>query len=425
MDFKYIFQSLNEILPGILGALALLIIAVIVAWVMKSLMITLLEKINFNQQLKHWGFSKSDEESKLFIETLGSIVYFVIIILFLPSILSGLNVGGVLDPIVRMFSAFLVFVPNLLMAIIILVLGGYFCNFVKQFVKNILSGLNIDKWYKKVTGQISGLNMSEYQMAEVLSSVIYVLIYIPILIVALETLGIKSISEPIIDILNQILGSIPNIFAAVVLIVIGGFVGKLLGDVVEGLLATSGIDKFSKYLNCNGQSQSRISNVIGKIIQGLLSLFFIVEAMSVLRLEVLNTIGSSIINYMPALISGFFILGLGLIGGNIFADFIKQISGSRLFSEIVRYVVIGLAIFMTLEQLQIAQTIVNTSYVMIIGALAGAFILAFGLGGKDLAKMKLNEMNETMTKESLKINQSSKSKPGITSEEAEHSNLDK
>lgn len=405
MDFKYIVETFSRILPGIFGALALLVVAVIVAWVVKSMMITLLEKIKFNQQLIHWGFSKSEEESKIFIETLGSIVYFVIIILFLPSILSGLNVGGVLDPIVRMFSAFLVFIPNLIMAIIILVLGGYFCNFVKQFVKNILSGLNVDKWYKKVTGQMNGLNVSEYQMAEVLSSVVYVLIYIPILTVALETLGIKSISEPIIDILNQILGAIPNIFAAIVLVVIGGFVGKLLGDVVEGILATSGIDKYSKYLNGRGEPVTRISMVIGKIVQGLLSLFFIVEAMSVLKLEVLNTIGSSIINYMPALISGLFILGLGLIGGNIFANFIRDVSGSQLFGEIVRFIVMGLAIFMTLEQLQIAKTIVNTSYIMIIGALAGAFILAFGLGGKELAKQKLQEMNETMTKESLKKEQ--------------------
>lgn len=405
MDFKYIVETFSRILPGIVGALALLVVAVIAAWIIKSMLITLLEKIKFNQQLIHWGFSKSDEESKIFIETLGSIVYFVIIILFLPSILSGLNVGGVLDPIVRMFSAFLIFIPNLLMAIIILVLGGYFCNFVKQFVKNILSGLNVDKWYKKVTGQMNGLNVSEYQMAEVLSSVVYVLIYIPILTVALETLGIKSISEPIIDILNQILGAIPNIFAAIVLVVIGGFVGKLLGDVVEGILATSGIDKYSKYLNGKGEPATRISMVIGKIVQGLLSLFFIVEAMSVLKLEVLNTIGSSIINYMPALISGIFILGLGLIGGNIFANFIRDVSGSQLFGEIVRFIVMGLAIFMTLEQLQIAKTIVNTSYIMIIGALAGSFVLAFGLGGKELAKQKLQEMNETMTKESLKKDQ--------------------
>lgn len=403
MDFNSLTNAISHALPGIFGALLLLVAALLVAWIAKKAIMTILDKIHFDQQLLHWGLAKTNEESNIFIETIASIVYFVVIVLFLPSILSGLNIGGVLNPIVGLFSTFLTFVPNFLIAVIILILGGYFCNFVKRLIKNLLMGLNVDKWYQKVTNQnTSHLEVDDHKIAEVLSTVVYVLIYIPILTVALETLGIKSISTPIIAVLNQILGAIPNIFAAVVLLIVGGFIGKLIGDVIEGLLSTSGVDKYSKFLNINGESQQTISGIVGKIIQALLSLFFLVEAISILRLEVLNNIGSGIISYLPALISGIIVLGIGLIGGNIFANFIEEVSGSKLFGELVRYAILAIAIFMTLDQLQIAQTIVNTSFVMIMGALAGAFVLAFGIGGKDFAKMKLEEMNDTMTKESEK-----------------------
>ena len=399
MNFDNFIRSIMDVLPGILGALLLLIIALVAAWAIKRFTISMLEKINFDQQLQRWGFAKSKEEADIFIETMASILYFIVIILFLPSILSGLNIGGALSPIVAMFSTFLAIVPNLVLALLILILGGYFCNFVKRLVKNILTGMNVDKWYRKVTNQKENLSVNENQMADVLSSVVYVLLYIPILTVALETLGIRSISQPIITVLNQILGAIPNIFAAVVMILIGSFIGKLLKNLVEGILSTSGVDQYSKYLNCKGESDLRISSVVGLLVQGLLTLFFIVEAINILNLDVLNKIGSSIIYYIPAVISALVILAIGIIGGNIFASFIKQVSGSNLFSEMVRFTVIALAIFMTLDQLQIAQTIVNSAFIIILGALAGAFILAVGLGGKDYAAKKIEEIDQTLAKE--------------------------
>lgn len=394
-----LFRSIGNALPGILGALLLLIVALIVAWLIKRAVVTLLDKINMDRQLMHWGLAKTEDEADAFIENIASILYYIVILLFLPSILAGLNVGGVLNPIVGMFSVFVGFLPNLIVALIILILGGYFCNFVRRLVKNLLIGLNVDKTYRKLTGQRESLHVDENQIAEVLASVVYVLIYIPILTVALETLGIKSISQPIIDVLNQILGTIPDIFAAIVLLVIGSFVGKLLGDVIEGLLRTSGIDQYSKYLNFKGESQLTISHVTAKIVQGLLVLFFLVEAIAILNLEVLNTIGQAIIAYLPALISALVVLGIGLIGGNILARLVKDISGSNIFGELVRYLIISLAIFMTLDQLQIAQTIVNAGFMIIMGALAGAFILAFGLGGRDFAHRKLEEMDATIAQE--------------------------
>lgn len=400
MNFDNFLNSIINALPGILGSLLMLVVALILAWAIKRFVITVLKKINFDNQLFNWGIAKNTEEADAFIETLASILYFIVIILFLPSILAGLNIGGALDPIVAMFSTFLAFIPNLILAVLILVLGGYFCNFVKRLVKNILRGLNIDKWYRKVTKQEDGIDVNEDKFADVLSSVVYVLIFIPILTVALETLGVQSISLPIITVLNQILGAIPNIFAAVVLILIGGFVGKLVRDLVEGLLSTSGVDQYSRYLNFKGESELQISSVIGAFVQSLLTLFFLVEAINILNLDVLNQIGSSIINYLPAVISAVIILAVGIIGGNLLASFIKKVSGSSLFSELVRFTAIGLSIFMTLDQLQLAQTIVNSAFVIILGALAGAFILAFGLGGKDYAQKKLTEIDQTLAKES-------------------------
>ena len=105
--------------------------------------------------------AKTEEEGQQYTETVGSIVYFATLLFFLPGILNGLNVGGVMDPIVNMFNKFFSYIPNILTAIVILVVGAYFCKFVKKLVRDLLLGLNIDKWYAKLTGSTTGADVNE------------------------------------------------------------------------------------------------------------------------------------------------------------------------------------------------------------------------------------------------------------------------
>ncbi|WP_124058168.1 mechanosensitive ion channel [Vaginisenegalia massiliensis] len=404
-QWNELISSFSRELPGVLGAVLILIVAVILATIAKKSLGRLLRKLSFDQNLIKWGMAKNDQESDVYIDTIGSILYFVIILFFLPVVLSGLNVGGVMDPIVNMFNKFLSYIPNLVAAIIILVVGSYFCKFVKSLVQNILETMKVDRWFDKITGAQDSIEKSELSMAEVLASVVYVLIFIPILTVSLETMGIKSISVPIVGVLNQVLSTIPNIFVAIVLLIVGSFIAKLIGDLIESLLATSGIDQYSKHLNFKGQSVIRISNVTAQILRGVLMIFFIVEALSVLKLEVLNNIGNAIIAYMPLLLSAFIILALGVIGGNILGSFLSEVSGSKLFGEFVRYGLIILSVFMTLDQLKFAQTIVSTGFVLILGSISFAFALAFGLGGRDFAAKQLERIDHALNEDSSQRNQ--------------------
>lgn len=395
MDFNGMMTSI----PGIFGSLLLLIVALILAFFAKKYSIKGMENIDFDLKLQKWGLARTDEESNAFLETIGTLIYFIIVLFFVPFILNGLGLAGVVDPISNMFTKFFAYIPNIIAAILILFIGNLFCKFVKQLTRNLLEGFNIDKWYSKMTGQLESNTVNDTQIAEVLSTVVYVLIFIPILTVALETLQIKTISEPIVGVLNSVMSAVPNIIVAVILVFVGGFIAKLLGDLLESLLKTSGIDQYSKYLNFKGESNIQISSVIAQITRSLLFIFFIVEAISVLNLEVLNTIGTSIIAYIPDVIAAGLILAVGVIGGNILATFLKEVSGSKVFGEFVRYAIIVLAIFMTLNQLKFAPTIVNAAFIIILSALAVAFAVAFGLGGRDFASRQLENIEQSIVRE--------------------------
>lgn len=400
MKINELFNKIYSALPGLLGAALLLVIALFMAFLAKKLTTKGLDKVEFDSKLQKWGMAKNDEESNIFIETIGSLVYFVTILLFTPFIFTGLNLSGVADPIIIMLNKFWDFIPNLLVSVMIIIIGSYLCKFIKKLSRNLFEGIDVDRWYRKLIGQQETAEfVTETRLADVLSSIIYVLIYIPIITVALKILGVSTISDPIVSVLNQIVSVIPNVLAAVVLVIIGNFIAKLVADLIESMLKTSGIDKYSQYLNFKGETSILISNVSAQIIQAVLMIFFMVEAISVLQLDVLNSIGNSIIAYLPAVVSSVIILAVGIIGGNVLATFLAKVSGSKLFGEFIRYGVIIFAVFMTLDQLKFAQTIVNTSFTMLLGAFAVAFALAFGLGGRDFAAKQLEKADRALNNE--------------------------
>ncbi|HFI0638496.1 TPA: mechanosensitive ion channel [Streptococcus suis] len=378
--------------------LVLVIIAFSLASLLRKLTLSGLNKIQFSQKLQEWGVIKPVDNGQSLIKTLGQLVYFLVILFFLPSILSGLNISSTVDPISSMFEKFFAFIPNMIAAGLILFVGTFFCNFIKSLLVAFLERLDIDTWYAKVTGQ-EKLPIDTKQLISVLATVVYVLIFIPILTLALETLGITSISQPIVTILNQVIGILPHVLVALVLIAVGSFVAKLIGNLLENLLETAGINAYSKYLFTKEEANFELSAIITQVVRAIIIVFFFIQAIQVLNLEVFNAVGSALLGYLPSLISAVAIVILAIIASNLVANFLQKVTDSPLVITIVRYLMIVFAVFMALDQLKFAQHIVQSTFTIILGALAVAFALAFGLGGREFAARQLEKFEKKINKE--------------------------
>ncbi|HFI2473302.1 TPA: mechanosensitive ion channel [Streptococcus suis] len=393
-----LFYPLLSALPGVIRMLVLVIIAFVLAGLLRKLTLAGLNKIQFSQKLQEWGVIKPEDNDQALIKTLGQLVYFLVILFFLPSILSGLNISSTVDPISSMFEKFFAFIPNMIAAGLIIFVGTFFCKFIKGLLTGVLERLDIDAWYTKVTDQ-EKLPFDSKQIISVLSTVVYVLIFIPILTLALETLGITSISQPIVTILNQVIGILPNVLVALILIAVGSFVAKLIGNLLENLLETAGINNYSKYLFAKEEANFELSAIITQVVRAIIIVFFFIQAIQVLNLEVFNSVGSALLAYLPSLISAVAIVILAIIASNLVANFLQKVTDSPLVITIVRYLIIVFAVFMALDQLKFAQHIVQSTFTIVLGALAVAFALAFGLGGRDFAARQLEKLEKKIDKE--------------------------
>src|SRR5699024_12327698 len=90
------------------------------------------------------------------------------------------------------------------------------------------------------------------------------------------------------------------------------------------------------------------------------------------------------------------ILGVGLFIANLVGNWVRNNTNSKASSVIVKTVIIVFAIFMTLNQLHFATSIVNTAFLLILGGLAVAFAIAFGLCGRDFAKKQLERVDKAI-----------------------------
>lgn len=300
------------------------------------------------------------------------------------------------------------FIPNLISAILLLLLAWIIAVVVKNIIVKGLNALGVDKWLERKglvnnrphDGQQGKRSESE-GLIRTLGKLAYFLVFLLFLPPVFDALGMKSVSEPIKGMMNSVFEFAPRIIVAVIILVLGLFIAKMLGSLVKNLLASLNVSRFNHYVNFGKNSRDGIDipEATGWIITVLIGLFFVVQALTTVNLEILNGIGKAIIGYLPLVISGLIILGLGLIGGNILAKLVRRGTGHTLLAQVVKYLLIIVAVFMTLDQLNFAQSIVNVAFLLILGAVAVAFAIAFGVGGKEFAKKQMEKLSNKIEKE--------------------------
>ncbi|WP_320611746.1 mechanosensitive ion channel [Evtepia sp.] len=368
---------------AIIKALIVLLLAFIVSAIVKSLVMRLMKKA-FVGKVVH---TKDAEATRVFV---GKLAYLLVFLLFVPGILDSLDLHSVSAPLLALLNNVWGYVPNVLAAAIILIVGIRISNLIRQLLVPVLKKARIDRLQERL-----GISVPETaELSSTVAYVIYVLILIPVVIAALSVLNIAAISQPAIAMLNTIIQFMPNIAVGIVIAILGIFIGKLAGQVVEKLLSASGIDsKVSALLEPKAHAVS-VSNLTGRIVNVVVILFFLVEAVNVLHLQVLSGIGEAVIAYMPNALAGLIII-LGAVALSLIASKFLQ-KYSALCATIVKAAILVVGAFMMLSQLGIAKELVNAGFIVVIGAVAVAFGLSFGFGGKKFAANMLERIERRL-----------------------------
>jgi len=396
-------QLLNQVFeyaPRLLGAGLVLLIAWIVASVLKFAISRVLTAAKLDERLGRSAGLEEEERVPL-AQTLGNAVYWLVFLLALPAVLSALELEGLLQPVQGMTNQILGFLPNIFAAGLILAVGWFIARIVQQIVTNLLAAIGADRLSERV-----GLTpvLGKQQLSGLLGLVVYVLILIPVLIAALNALALEAITRPASNMLNAILEAIPVIFAATLLVVIAYVVGRVVAGLITNLLTGVGFNAILARLGLGKESvegERTPSEIVGYLVLVAIMLFAAIEASRLLGFVLLADLVAQFTAFAGQVILGLIILAIGLYLANLAAKTVQAsgVAQAGMLALAARVSILVLAGAMALRQMGLANEIINLAFGLLLGAIAVAVALAFGLGGREAAARELEEWLQSVKSE--------------------------
>ena len=307
-------------------------------------------------------------------------------------ILNILELGGVAGPIDSLLENVVAFLPNLLWAGLIFFIGMMVARIVRDLVVTMLQTVDFDKWANR--GGVEGVTGNS-AISKTIGTIIYVLIAIPVAIAALEQLGIDSISAPASEMLRMIFAAIPNIIAAAVLLGIGYLISKFVVQIAKEVLPGLGVDRAMAESGLVTEGTTA-SSIIARVAQVAIILFFAIAATRLLGFPELTVILDQLLELGGRVIFGAVVIAFGFLIANLLARLIAGDAGGSTAGTIVRWATIILFVFMGLQFTGIGGMIPANALTILIAGVAVAGALAFGLGGRDWAARKLEQMDSDL-----------------------------
>ena len=226
--------------------------------------------------------------------------------------------------------------------------------------------------------------------------------------------------------LNQILNALPKIFTAALILVIAYVLGKFVSDLVTNILTSIGFNNVFQWIGVPSPRATRTTTIIipsetadpetpylgqesglqpsavptrtpselvGIIVLVGIMLFATITATNILQIEALTLIVGGIIVIAGRILAGLVIFAVGLYLANLAFNLITSSDSrqSKILGQTARIAIIALVSAMALQQMGIAPDIINLAFGLLLGAIAVAIALAFGLGARDIAAGQVRE----------------------------------
>ena len=367
--------TLGEFVPGFIGAILILLLGWVIAKLVGRGVYRMVAATGISER------TGSNGSGRLKIELIASrFIYYLILFFVLVFVLNTLGYGEVLDPVKSMYDTLLTSIPNIIAASVIGLIGYMIASIVASIAE--MAGEALERLMAR--GGVTGIDVSR-----VLHIFVFVLIFTPALLAAFEKLSIDIISLPATEMLNSVLTAVPKILAAGVILLIAFIAGRIISSLISQALAGVGADSLPERMGMAGMfQQSVFSTLVGNILFFFILLTASVTASERLAFEVLAQALNQVLVFAGSLIVGLVILGVGNWLANVAYNGLNA-SGSNL-APIARFAILGLVLAMGLKAMGLADEIVSLAFGLTLGALAVAFALAFGLGGRDAAAQQLS-----------------------------------
>ena len=206
----------------------------------------------------------------------------------------------------------------------------------------------------------------------------------------------QAVTQSLSDGLGAILGALPALIGAILILVIGFIIAKVLQGIVTRVLQSMGFEGWmesggiKQFFDRSQTNQTPLS-ILGKLVFWLVFFIAITMAVDTLGISAISDVLAQFIAYIPQIIAAILILVLATLLANFVAGIVRGATGSNVIGSVAQYGIIVFAAFAALTQLGIAKELIAPTFLILLGGLSLAAAIAFGLGGKGVAQQMVEQ----------------------------------
>ncbi len=400
---------IGQAILAFLGGLLLLVVGYFVARLVASVVRRLLRRTNLDNRVAKW-FEGEDGVRPFSAEDLiGKVVFWVIFLFFIVGFFQQIDLPGVAAPLQSLLNRITTeYLPRLGSAALLLLAAFVVAYLLRLLVRRGAALLNVDSWLSKHAALEEGEQVS---VTESLATAVYWFIFLLFLPAILDALGVEAIATPIQGVFEEFLSYIPNIFGALVTLLIGWFIARVIRQVVTNLMAALGSDQFGERLGLAGERS--LSKMVGTILYTFILLFTIISALDSLNIAAISEPSTlmltSILDALPNVFGAALVLVISFYIGRMIANLITDLlrgvgfddiparlslnwSGARQPTDLVGYlIIVGIMLFAALSAAELLGSEflsdILAAFIAFGGQLVAAVIIfAIGLYLANLAR---------------------------------------
>ena len=302
-------QLVGGYLPNLLGALAILIIGWFVALVVAAVVRGALKRTTIDNRIAAWMGASQDLEVERYA---GKTAFWLIMLFVLVAFFEALNLTNVTGPLNVLLSQLTGFVPRVVGAGALLLAAWLVATVTKKLIVGVTSAAKVDE---RLSGEAEVEGGKTVPVSKALADGVYWLIFLLFLPAILGALALEGLFVPVQQLVDGLLGFLPNILAAGLILAVGWFVARIVRRIVTNLLASVGVDRLGDQVGASSMlGAMRLSGLVGLIVYVLILFPVLISSLNALQLAAItepasNMLGT-ILDVIPSLFAAVMLRGV-------------------------------------------------------------------------------------------------------------------
>lgn len=374
-----LMAQITEFGPKLIVAAIILVVAFVVAKLVSWALTNGINKL---------GLEKNEAGEKPQLgKSVGMAGFWVIILFGLVAALDRLGMDQVTAPLRRLLDQIMAYLPQVVGAALIMAVFVVVAIVVRKAVTAVLT-------FADDLPAKANLASGPVNISGITGTVLFAILILFGIAAALSELGIEAISEPVGGLVDSILGAIPNIIVALIVLGLFMFVAKFVADLIRKTLPATGVDKAVAELGLlkGADGGMTATSVIASLAMFFIVLIGLVQAIALLNFAILSEYMDVILSMAAKITFGAVIIFAGVfLAGLLSRAMASAGSGATdTAAGIVKWVIIGLSVILGISRMGLDPTggefVLNVAEYLAMGAafgVAGALAIGFGWGGRE------------------------------------------